>query len=88
MIRTSPPPIARAASANSRSRKLKNDARTSRAAVVHVRPAIKTTITKKLNDALFDVAETIAVSTSSSGNSGIESTTSVKRMIKKSTQPP
>jgi hypothetical protein len=44
-------------------------------------------MTKKLNEALFDVADTIAVSTSSNGSNGIESTTSVKRMIQKSTAP-
>ena len=88
MIRPSLLPIARAASANSRSRKLRNDARTSRATGGHVKPPMISTITTKLSDALFEVAATIAVSTSNSGKSGIESTTSVRRMIEKSIQPP
>ncbi len=45
-------------------------------------------MTPKFSDALFDVPATIAVSTSSSGSSGIDSTTSVARMMMKSTQPP
>jgi hypothetical protein len=39
-----------------------------------------TTITPKPSAALFDDAATIAVSTSSSGSSGIERKTSVKRI--------
>jgi hypothetical protein len=74
MIRPSRLPSARAASQNSFSRKLRNDARTSRATGGPREPPMMTTITPKLSAALFDVAETIAVSTSSSGNSGIDST--------------
>ena len=46
------------------------------------------TMTKKLSAAFCEVAATIAVMTSSSGRSGIDNTTSVMRMMMKSTQLP
>ena len=54
----------RAASANSRSRSDRKDARTSRATVGHDSPPMISTMTPKLSAALFEVPATIAVITS------------------------
>jgi ribonuclease J len=58
-------------------------------AIIDLWPRLKCPIyATKFSAALFEVPATIAVMTSSNGKSGIDSTTSVARMMMKSTQPP
>ena len=80
MIRKSPLPTARAASAYSRSRSERNDALTKRATLGHDKAPMITTITWKLSAAFVELAATIPVSTKSNGKSGIDKNTSVTRI--------
>src|SRR6185312_1902739 len=66
MILRSLLPNARAASANSLSRRLRNDARTKRATVGHDKAPMMITMTPKLKLAFVELAATMAVSTRSS----------------------